>query len=87
MGGIFIAFGGALAVSVGPNCPGVAQSNPGLLKMITGATAAVLAVPNGNHVFHILPWLIHMYSQAFALHVLTLVCAAATHGSTQTHLL
>lgn len=36
MGGIFIAFGGALAVSVGPNCPGVAQSNPGLLKMITG---------------------------------------------------
>ena len=37
MGGIFIAFGGALAVSVGPNCPGIAQSNPGLLKMITGA--------------------------------------------------
>ena len=36
MGGIFIAFGGALAVSVGPNCPGIAQANPGLLKMITG---------------------------------------------------
>lgn len=37
MGGIFIAFGGALAVSVGPNCPGVLQTNPGLVKMITGA--------------------------------------------------
>ena len=36
MGGIFISFGGALAVTVGPNCPGLAQSNPGLLKMVTG---------------------------------------------------
>ena len=44
MGGIFIAFGGALAVSVGPNCPGVAQANPGLLKMITGATTAVITI-------------------------------------------
>ena len=36
MGGIFIGFGGALAVSVGPNCPGLASSNPGLLKILTG---------------------------------------------------
>ncbi len=36
MGGIFIGFGGALAVSVGPNCPEMAASNPGLLKILTG---------------------------------------------------
>jgi len=39
MGGIFIAFGGALAVSVGPNCPEMAASNPGLLKILTGKSS------------------------------------------------
>lgn len=41
MGGIFISFGGALAVTVGPNCPGLAQSNPGLLKMVTGVLSTM----------------------------------------------
>ena len=36
LGGFFIAFGGALAISVGPACPGLASSNPGLLKILTG---------------------------------------------------
>ncbi len=39
MGGIFIGFGGALAVSVGPNCPEMAASNPGLLKILTGKSS------------------------------------------------
>ena len=38
MGGIFVAFGGALAVSVGPCCPELAASNPGLVKIISGGS-------------------------------------------------
>lgn len=43
LGGFFIAFGGALAISVGPACPGLASSNPGLLKILTGIWPAVLS--------------------------------------------
>ena len=42
MGGIFIAFGGALAVSVGPNCPELAASNPGLVKILSGKSTLFL---------------------------------------------
>mmetsp|Transcript_26008 Transcript_26008/g.28756 ORF Transcript_26008/g.28756 Transcript_26008/m.28756 type:complete len:311 (-) Transcript_26008:238-1170(-) len=35
--GCHIAFGAYLAISIGGNCPGLAQTNPGLQKMIMGA--------------------------------------------------
>ena len=49
MGGIFIAFGGALAVSVGPNCPELAASNPGLVKILSGKSP--LSLPMSWHLF------------------------------------
>lgn len=35
--GCHIAFGAYLAISIGGNCPGLAQSNPGLQKIVMGA--------------------------------------------------
>ena len=32
-----MGFGGMLALSIGQNCPGLAESNPGLQKMVYGA--------------------------------------------------
>ena len=32
-----MGFGAMLALSIGQNCPGLAESNPGLQKMIYGA--------------------------------------------------
>jgi len=37
MGGLFIGFGAFLAASVGGACPGLAATNPGLQKIVTGA--------------------------------------------------
>eukprot|EP00890_Picochlorum_soloecismus_P004791 jgi/Picsp_1/5312/NSC_02673-R1_formate nitrite transporter len=45
--GCYVALGGALLLTVGPNCPGLAQSNPGLQKYIMGAIGfpyALLAI-------------------------------------------
>lgn len=36
LGGVFLSVGGTLAMSVGPACPGMLESNPGLLKLLTG---------------------------------------------------
>jgi formate/nitrite transporter FocA (FNT family) len=35
--GCYVGLGGALLLTVGPNCTGIAASNPGLAKYITGA--------------------------------------------------
>ncbi|KAL4858446.1 putative formate transporter [Chlorella vulgaris] len=35
--GCYVGLGGALLLTVGPNCPGIASANPGLAKYITGA--------------------------------------------------
>ena len=35
--GAYVGFGGMLALSIGQNCPGLAESNPGLQKMVYGA--------------------------------------------------
>ncbi|PSC72709.1 nitrite transporter NAR1 [Micractinium conductrix] len=35
--GCYVGLGGALLLTVGPNCPGIASNNPGLAKYITGA--------------------------------------------------
>ncbi|PRW56687.1 nitrite transporter NAR1 [Chlorella sorokiniana] len=35
--GCYVGLGGALLLTVGPNCYGIAQTNPGLAKYITGA--------------------------------------------------
>lgn len=35
--GCYVALGGALLLTVAPNCPGLAQSNPGLQKYLMGA--------------------------------------------------
>lgn len=35
--GVYIGFGGLLALTVGGNCPGLAASNPGLHRMVYGA--------------------------------------------------
>ncbi|EFN58263.1 hypothetical protein CHLNCDRAFT_34412 [Chlorella variabilis] len=35
--GCYVGLGGALLLTVGPNCPGIAAQNPGLAKYITGA--------------------------------------------------
>lgn len=37
MQGLFIGFGAFLAASVGGACPGLAATNPGLQKIVTGA--------------------------------------------------
>lgn len=37
MAGCYVALGGALLLTVAPNCPGLAQSNPGLQKYLMGA--------------------------------------------------
>lgn len=45
--GCYVALGGALLLTVGPNCPGLAESNPGLQKYIMGAIGfpyALLAI-------------------------------------------
>ena len=45
--GCYVALGGALLLSVAPNCPGLAQSNPGLQKYLMGAIGfpyALLAI-------------------------------------------
>lgn len=45
--GCYVALGGALLLTVAPNCPGLAQSNPGLQKYIMGAIGfpyALLAI-------------------------------------------
>ena len=45
--GCYVALGGALLLTVAPNCPGLAQSNPGLQKYLLGAIGfpyALLAI-------------------------------------------
>jgi formate transporter len=45
--GCYVALGGALLLTVAPNCPGLAQSNPGLQKYLMGAIGfpyALLAI-------------------------------------------
>ena len=37
LAGCYVALGGALLLTVAPNCPGLAQSNPGLQKYLMGA--------------------------------------------------
>ena len=37
LAGAYVGFGGMLALSIGQNCPGLAESNPGLQKMVYGA--------------------------------------------------
>ena len=37
LAGCYVALGAALLLMVGPNCGGIASTNPGLAKYITGA--------------------------------------------------
>ncbi len=37
LAGCYVALGGALLLTVAPNCPGLASSNPGLQKYLMGA--------------------------------------------------
>ena len=49
MGGIFIAFGGALHFSVGPSCRELAASNPGLVKILTGKSSESASLQIRSH--------------------------------------
>lgn len=55
MGGIHIAFGAYLAISVGGNLPGIAASNPGLQKLIMGGmglpTGLIMTLITGAELF------------------------------------
>lgn len=47
LAGCYVSLGGALMMTVAPNCPGLAQSNPGLQKYLMGAIGfpyALLAI-------------------------------------------
>jgi formate transporter len=41
--GCHIAFGAYLSIAVGGNCPGLAESNPGLQKLIAGGMGLYVA--------------------------------------------
>lgn len=45
--GCHIAFGAYLAISVGGACPGLAETNPGLQKLITGGMGLYVLSPRG----------------------------------------
>lgn len=53
--GFYIGFGAFLAITVGGNCPGLAESNPGLQKMVMGAfglpVGLILTLVTGAQLF------------------------------------
>jgi formate transporter len=55
MGGCHIAFGAYLMLSVGGACPGLAQSNPGLQQLLSGAmglpTGLIMTLVTGAELF------------------------------------